>query len=228
MTRILEWLASPLGAGVFLLLLFSPLFTILPRHWRQQSKLLLQHFGGSFNSLSWGVRFEARGIVFRLSRTSSSRGGASGGSYPVLWTYAQAPSSFVLCNARATRYFSSGTSRAPRTLSVGGLALVLASDSAELIARAEALLHEEAVGSQSVRDLFRSEFSHLSVKRETHVGGPRLLSRPYVVRYSGLPEAIYADPGLLESRLALLVELVQKLGIALEGTERSALPGGET
>jgi hypothetical protein len=108
------------------------------------------------------------------------------------------------------------------------VALVLASDSAELIARAEALLHEEAPGSQSVRDLFRSEFSHLSVRRETHVGGPRLFFRPYVARYSGLPEAISADPSLLESRLALLVELVQKLGIALEGTERRTLPGGGT
>jgi hypothetical protein len=227
-TRLLEWLASPIGAGVFFLLLFSPLFTIVPRRWRQRSELLLQHFGGSFSSLTWGLRFEARGIVFRLSRTASGRGVASGGSYPVLWTYAQSPASFVLCNARATRYFSAGPSRATRTLSVGGVALVLASDSAELIARAEALLHEDAAGSQSVRDLFLREFSHLSVKRETHVGGPRLFSRPYVVRYSGLPEAIYAEPGLLESRLVLLVELVQRLGIALEGSERRALPDGET
>jgi hypothetical protein len=223
--RILEWLTSPIGAVVCFLLLFSVVLTILPRHWLQRSKLLLEHFGGSFSSLSWGIRFEARGIVFRLSRNS---GGRAGGSYPVLSAHAQSPASFVLCNARATRYFGSGTSRATRTLSVGGLALVLASDSAELIARAEALLYEDAVGSQSVRDLFRSEFSHLSVRRETLVGGPLLFFRPYVVRYSGLQETIYAEPGLLESRLTLLVELLQKLGIALEGPERSMLPGSET
>ena len=204
--------------GSMLGVVLIPLLVVLirSRRWRKAVRPLQEYLRGShfvYNTL----QFDILGRSLKLFMVGS--GGNSRGSpltsYPVVFSYVDAPARLVFGNAGLTKYvfdLEMGSER--KTVALGDMSLIISSDSKDLLARVERALGESAQSAQ-VKSLFEREFMYLKINKETVVGGPTLLQRRYILRYFGLPTNELAnDPVSFQTRMETLVGFLRKCAIS--------------
>ncbi|MFZ3229618.1 MAG: hypothetical protein WA160_05405 [Pseudobdellovibrio sp.] len=177
--------------------------------------MLITFFQGYFSLYSSVITFRFNDVVFYINRIARGGSGASSAStYPVLMTYLKSSPAFVLGNINSKKYCSlSFVLCTSKTISVDNYKFYFTSKENLFFNKVQTVLRENPKLCSSVFELFKKDFSHISVNSEIHVGGPLLLRKKTVLRYICLSEDIYLNPNILQPQLNTILQLMFKLNL---------------
>ncbi|MDO9180927.1 MAG: hypothetical protein Q7U04_00900 [Bacteriovorax sp.] len=218
MKDIIELFLSPIGLSSFVTLALAPLVVAYPIVWRKRTKRITDYFNGQFSFFSSELRFDFSSHQFHLSRIARGGGAVGmGGSFPVLWVYAQKNSKFFIGHVDSCKYCYVGDlPKKHQLITINNSQILLGNDSEELNAKMlQRLLETSDEIKECIHNLFPNKFCHIKLRRELHIGGKFFISKKYVLRYYGINEVIYQEPKVLELQLQNIDTLLHCLEINL-------------
>ena len=202
----------------FIPLVFIGCFFILflyffPKRNKIKSSKLIDFFSGTISWPLGTVEFCFEKIKYRVSRISKGRALNNSGTFPFLWTYVESSPKIIVGNVNSRKYTDGQFLWLPpnEEIEVGGNKFLIGSSDIAKIELMRNFVSDSDISSDfSV--LFNKDFEHLTIGSEIHFLGflPR---KKYVLKYTCLPEDIYADPQILIKYLQSIHSLVSKLGL---------------
>jgi hypothetical protein len=207
----LEFILSPLGVILLFFIFFSIFLFWGPRYLQKKNSKLIKHFKGINHFFLGIIDFNYQSNNFSIVGLSNGGGSQVTSSFTVLAAVMESAQKFMIGHPESKNYCFFGD--LPPFYQIVKIdevdSLLLGADNLEEFEKALLKLNEFNDDElQNLKNLFSKKFNHIVIKNVIHVGGRYLFHKKCILHYVCLPPEIFVDPKMLESKLVMIINIL--------------------